>query len=348
MTLDSLNIQNFRNLNKEQFYFHPQLTLIVGENAKGKTSILEAIYFVVYGNGFRETREEELLLWEETQSLVEGTFQTKGQSQLFQVTLHNRDSYIEKKYYVNKAAKSHYLYLNHQTRAVLFSPEHILIIIGSPDRRRDYLNRVICAYDVEYQKRLRNYDNALRKRNKILETHYHSPNLDEELVFWNEYLEEQAAYITKKREEYINALNKHPNIDSKKFRIEYRKNEFNRIALLSVEEKEKRYRKTLIGPQKDDFVVYLKEGSKEENVHLFGSRSEQRLAVFWLKINEIDYLEEKFHIKPLLLLDDIFSELDQKNKKMVLGVIERYQTIATTTEADLPELTHLPKSVIKL
>ena len=103
----------------------------------------------------------------------------------------------------------------------------------------------------------------------------------------------------------------------------------------------------MIGPQKDDFQINQKNESAK-NLHHFGSRSEQRLAIFWLKFNEIKYLEEKFKNRPLLLLDDVFSELDVKNKKLIIDLVKKYQTVVTTTEIELLELADVPKSIIKL
>ena len=103
----------------------------------------------------------------------------------------------------------------------------------------------------------------------------------------------------------------------------------------------------MIGPQKDDFQISQKNESLK-NLHHYGSRSEQRLAVIWLKFNEIKYFEEMFESKPLLLLDDIFSELDVKNKKLVIDLVKKYQTIITTTEVELLELADVPKSIITL
>ena len=168
-----------------------------------------------------------------------------------------------------------------------------------------------------------------------------------ELAYWNDYLEKQAGYLTKKRQEYVDFLNEHNNIDNKAFSVKYLKNEFNERRLEENFELEKRYRRTVIGPQKDDFEIYQKNNSLK-NLHHFGSRSEQRLAIFWLKFNEIRLYEVSFKNKPLLLLDDIFSELDIKNKKLIIDLVKKYQTIVTTTEIELLELADMPKSIIRL
>lgn len=347
MILKQVYLHNYRNYIKQTVAFHLQLTLVVGENARGKTNLLEAIYITVNGSGFRESKEEELIKWEEPTALVESTWEKEGHDYIFQIQLLKKGDSVEKKYYVNKTAKSHVFYAQQQTRSVLFAPEQIEIITGSPTMRRSYFDRIICGFDLEYRKKLHNYEHALRKRNKILEFHKNQHTLREELSFWDDYLEKHATYITQKRQEYVSFLNNHPHIENKRFEIQYLANEFTFDRLIASHEEEKRWRKTQIGPQKDDFVIFLYDDLKE-NVQLFGSRSEQRLAVLWLKLNEVYYIESILQKKPIILLDDIFSELDTKNKKLIFTLIHGYQSVLTTTEAELLDVAGQEKAVVKI
>lgn len=291
--------------------------------------------------------EEELIMWDQTQLSVEASWQEQDAKYLFSIFLNKKSTGIEKKFAVNKVQKTAIQYKEFQTTAVLFAPEHIDIVTGSPDERRTYFNSILAVGDREYKKKLQNYEHALRKRNKVLEFHKNEAALIEELGFWNNYLEEQATYITQQREKYVAYLNEHNTVDHKVFKIEYLKNAFTKARLAEVFVEERRWRKTIIGPQKDDFAITV-ENEVSKNVHHYGSRSEQRLAVFWLKLNELRYFEETFRKRPLLLLDDIFSELDTKNKALVLHLIKSYQTILTTTEVELLELSEMPQEIIKL
>lgn len=348
MLLSKIHLVHFRNFEKKDVAFNPHLTLIVGENARGKTSLLEAIYTSVFGRGYRESREQELITWDEDQALVESVFTEHDAKTIFQIRLLRKaDDRVEKQYFVNKTGKSSMQYKEFQTKAVLFAPEHISIVDGSPSTRRGYFDTALCEFDKEYRKRLRNYEIALRKRNKVLEMYQNESQLDQELPFWNQYLLEQAAYITKTREKYMQYLNEHPYVDGKEFSITYLKDEFNEDRMRLVYQQEKRMRRTVIGPQKDEFKITLK-GEREKDVHLYGSRSEQRLAVFWLKLNEINYFEDVLGKKPLLLLDDVFSELDEHNKELVMKVIKKYQTVITTTEDHLNDLEQIPETIIHL
>ncbi len=348
MLLSKLYLSHFRNFVKKEVEFNSHLTLIVGENARGKTTLLEGIYTSVFGRGYRESREHELIQWDQDQTLIESIFVENDAKTIFQIRLvRTAEDRVTKEYFVNKTKKSSMQYKEFQTKAVLFAPEHISVVDGSPSTRRTYFDTALCEFDHEYRKRLRNYETALRKRNKVLELHQNEFQLDQELPFWNQYLLEQASYITKTRESYMEYLNKNPYVDGKEFSIEYLKDEFNEERMRRVFEQEKRMRRTVIGPQKDEFIITLKN-NREKNVHLYGSRSEQRLAVFWLKLNEIRYFETVLGKKPLLLLDDVFSELDEHNKDLVLKVIKNYQTIISTTADHLNDLEEVPENIIYL
>ncbi len=347
MIINNIHLKQFRNFEDKLFTLHPFLTIILGENSRGKTNLLESVYFSIHGKGFRERKEEELVMWNQSQVLVESIWQEKDAKYLFNIFLTKKSTGIEKKFAVNKVQKSAFQYKEFQTNAVLFAPEHIDIVTGSPDERRSYFNTLLSITDREYKKKLQNYEHALRKRNKVLEYHRSEATLQDELGFWNNYLEEQAAYITQQRAKYVDYLNQHNAVEQKTFTIQYLKNEFTKPRLLEVYDEEKRWRRTIIGPQKDEFVISILE-SVPKNVHQYGSRSEQRLGVFWLKLNELKFLEETFKKRPVLLLDDIFSELDTKNKILVLHLIKSYQTILTTTEIELLELSEMPQEIIRL
>lgn len=348
MLLKQLTVLDFRNFNKGSFYFNPFLTIIISENAKGKTNLLEAIHFLIQGTGFRESREGELIHLGQDKCYVSAKFGTENQTYQFEVKLNQHEDGVAKIFFVNKTKKNSNFYHEEITKAVLFSPAQIEILTGTPDRRRKYFDRILSSCDLEYKKRLINYENALRKRNRILEHYRDADRLKEELSFWNLYLQEQATYIAQTRGAYVEYLNRNRKVDDREFEIEYLKNELTQVRLEEKFEEEKRFRRTLIGPQKDDFAIFERNGNSRKNLQHFGSRSEQRLGIFWLKLGEIRYFEKIFKKKPILLLDDIFSELDFHNKKLILDLIKGYQTVVTTTEIKLLDLSDMPKSIIKL
>lgn len=344
MLLQQILLENFRNFSQDTFNFNPCLTVIFGDNSKGKTNLLEAIHFVTNGSGFRETKEIELIKFEEKSATVDARFGDDKENLSYKIILDNRKTTIQKNFFINKARKTFYSFRRETDLTVLFTPQQIEIITDSPDIRRKYFDKFICLYNLEYKKKLVNYEAALRKRNKLLEIINNIDRLKEELTFWDQYLEEQAVYITNERQSYVDFLNSHPTLDHKNFNIQYLKSELTKKRLEENLDKELRFRRTLIGPQKDDFHIFL----AGRDLHFFGSRSEQRLAIFWLKVNEINYFEKNFQKKPIILLDDVFSELDDDNRKLVLNLIKKYQTILTTTDQQLTKFPHIPTSIIKL
>lgn len=340
MILKQINLFNFRNIKKILFDFSPLLTLIIGSNSKGKTNLLESLYFIITGEGFREEKEEELISFDKEEMSVQAIFLDKEEKRLFQIKLIKKNNIFVKTFFIDKTPKRYFQYRKELLGVVLFTPEQINIITGPPSERRNYFNKQISLYDLEYKKHLNNYENALKKRNKILERYTDTNTLLEELTFWNDYLEKEARYITKKRQLYVDFLNSNQKLDSKMFSIVYEKNEFNKVRLKESFNKEKIIKKTIIGPQKDNFKILINSGDFNKDVNRFGSRSEERLAVFWLKINELKYYEI-LKMRPILLLDDIFSELDEKNQKIIISLINNYQTIATTTETKVEKLIKL-------
>jgi DNA replication and repair protein RecF len=309
--------------------------------------MLESIYFVLYGHGFREEREEELIRFDTNGTAVSATFGKNGREDAFEIDIRYKAGKVTKTYFVNKTSKRRDFYTKDLVKAVLFTPDQINIIKGSPSLRRDYFNRLLSVFDLDYKKKLTNYEMALRRRNKVLEKHTNITALKGELKFWDEYLIKESKYLVEKRGEYVKYLNGNKKLDSKEFSIEYLKNEFTQPRLDESFEKERIIRKTMIGPQKDDFLISVSNGILNKNVHHYASRSEERLAVFWLKLNEVKFFESTGD-KPILLLDDIFSELDLDNKKIVLGLVENYQTVATTTEEGLMKEINAEKKVIDL
>ncbi len=345
MLLKQIDLNNFRNFERKKFDFSPLLTVIIGSNALGKTNLLEGIYFIINGTGFRETREIELINFKKLKSAsLEGIFEEKKLDYHFKILLTIKEDSLQKSFLINGSRKRHLQYIQDQTRCVLFTPQQIEILTGAPQKRRDYFNKFISLYDLEYKKKLDNFESGLRRRNKLLEHHQDKNKLKEEIVFWDNYLVEQGSYLTLKRRDYIDFLNKNHKIDSKIFAIKYLSNEFTKEKAEKMLDVESRVRRTLFGPQKDDFQILL-EG---KDIHRFGSRSEQRLTIIWLKINEILYYEQTMKKQPILLFDDIFSELDSKNKKLVLSLVEKYQTVATTTDKEILDLVKIEHEVIKL
>ena len=345
MLLTSLSLHHFRcHTNLQDLAIGKHTSLISGENARGKTSILEAIYLLSYGKGFREDEELELMTFGASSGYVHGSY-VDTQTHEATVTYQRQDEKLEKKYLLNKAATTVSKFRVIQTPAILFAPHQLDIVTHSPSYRREYLDTTIGRIDPIYAKSVREYAVAIRKRNMILETITSETELEEQLQFWDAYLIERANIITSARQAYIALLHEQPICAHRAFRIVYHANHFSREHLESTRSAERHARRTLIGPQKDDFEILICEDEKKianlsqyRNVQRYGSRSQQRLALLWLKLAEIDQLKNRLHVSPLLLLDDIFSEFDPAHQQIIFALLPHYQTVITSTEDHVPAL----------
>lgn len=348
MRLVTLALHNFRNIASSIFPIGEHLTVVIGDNAHGKTNCLESIYFLTYGTGFRESREEELVLaGNKAGAYVEGIF-TNGEVRIScKAGLVRSETGYRKSFFVNKTKKQLRQYRQESRGVVLFAPEQIEMLTGSPDRRRSYFNKLISQFDLQYKKHLESYERAVRRRNKILEHYEYIDKLRSEISFWNELCVQSAQYLTKVRAAYCDFLNRHQSVDGREFQIRYVRNEFSHEQMAKYAELELQTRRTMFGPQKDEFQITL----QGKNVQHFGSRSEQRLALMWLKLGEIRYFQEVAKFNPMLLLDDIFSEFDAKNKELILSLVKQHQTVATTTDHEILTISkkhHIPTEVIRL
>ncbi len=340
MYLKSLALSHFRCHRKlSKFQFSEHVTIVSGENAKGKTSILEALYMLSRGKGFREQEEIELITFEENSGYIAGAYEgTSNQKLESSVTYQRSGEILEKRYILDKTPVGLVKYRRSQIPVVLFAPHQIDIIVHGPSYRREYLNTVLTLTNPQYAKVLREYESALRKRNAILEDHDSLSKLKEDLVFWDAYLAERADFVTSSRKEYIDFMNEQDAFASKNLRIQYVPNTLTVEKLQEKFPTESAARRTLIGPQKDDFVILLGNDGKGINAHMFASRSQQRLALLWLKMRELEYLRKTLGMDPILLLDDMYSEFDSPNKHIITSLIPHYQTVITTTEeVELPE-----------
>jgi DNA replication and repair protein RecF len=341
MILKQINLQNFRNYSKKDFNFSKDITLIIGPNTAGKSNLIEAIFFLAKGGSFRIDQDEQLIKFDKDIARIK---ERVGENDLEVVIARSGiggRSRPFKKYLVNGVSKRKADFIGNFF-AVLFAPNDLEIIIGSPSKRRDFIDNILIQTDRNYRLAIGFYEKGLRIRNallhKVRETGIKS---EKEFVYWDNLLIHQGQIVTKKREDFINYLN-----DSKKdifdFKIFYDKSAISEERLLQYKDAEIASGVTLVGPHRDDLVINLIDKNGEHDVKSFGSRGQQRLAVLQLKILELNYIEKITQNKPTLLLDDIFSELDEGHINLILDMIGNQQTIMTTTHEEF-----VPKKILK-
>jgi len=259
-----------------------------------------------------------------------------------------------KKYLVNGVGKRMVDFVGN-LRCVLFWPEDMELVTNSPSRRRKYLDFTLSQVDREYRRCLLSYERGLRARNKLLERiRDENPGGRSQLLFWDQLLIKDGVVLTTKREEFLKFLNSFQ-FSVFSFQLEYDKSVISQARLEEYAQEEVAAGATLVGPHRDDFRIRINPNKSNPNksewgrdLSVFGSRGEQRLAILWLKLAELEFITQKTgdpstgstnspqassgQGRPILLLDDIFSELDKDNQDLVTEVIPNQQTIITTTD----------------
>jgi DNA replication and repair protein RecF len=341
MYLKQISLQNFRSYAKEAFNFSQNTTLIIGPNTAGKSNLIEAIFFLVTGRSFRIDKDEELIKFGKEVARIKAKVDEVGLEVVIAKGGVGGSLRPFKKYLVNGVSKRK-VDLVGNFFAVLFAPNDLEIIILGPSKRRDFIDNILIQTDRDYRLAIGFYEKGLRIRNALLHKAKETGRRqDKEFAYWDILLITQGQKITKKREDFIKYLN-----DAKKdildFKIFYDKSPISQERLLQYKEAEVGAGLTLVGPHRDDFVINLTKKNEDHDIKFFGSRGQQRLAILQLKILELDYIELKTGIRPTLLLDDIFSELDEGHIHLVLNMIGGQQTIMTTTHEEF-----VPKRLLK-
>lgn len=333
--LKKLILTNFRNHLKFELELG-EITVLVGKNGVGKTNILESIVVLSCGRSFRADNREELVNFDADfcRIVVDDleVFIQKSPRLIFQV----KEKGIKRK-------PTDFIGI---LESVIFSPESLQIIIGEPKERRRFLDILISQKDHKYLVALMEYRKVLVQRNRLLKSISEGRGEDSELDFWDQRLAESAEIISAKRKEVVEFFNQ--KLSGKYQTISGQKNSKLSVEYLSKHQdnlldymKQRRQIEiaagvTLFGPHRDDLLVLLnqKEASK------FASRGELRSIILSLKAIELEYLENEK--KPILLLDDIFSEFDADRRRHLFEIIKDHQTIITTTDRE-----HLSGEILK-
>ena len=285
MYLASISVNGFRSfLHENQFDFDSQLTIIYGPNSVGKTNLLEAIYLLSRGQGFREKRSEELVHMQNGIGEIEGKLIKNTVDTKIKIRLVKKGNQVEKQFFINQHLKSLREYRQLAPAIVLFQPQDLIMINSRPEKRRIYFDQLLGQANYEYYQAKQNYDKGLRRRNKVLEQHgkYKDGDFSNLIEFWSQFLAKNAKIINQGREDIIKYYNRSAELNGNTYKLKYKANKFEKRTLLSQELK---WRRTLSGPQLDDFEVHKKDGQEWKNLALYGSRSEQRLAIIWFKTN---------------------------------------------------------------
>jgi DNA replication and repair protein RecF len=333
--LTDLRLQNFRSYSDESFDLGPRVNIIVGPNAIGKTNLLEGILVLATGKSYR-SKTNELIRFRQDWSRIDGDF-SNGSKRTLKITneLPKKTFEIDEKVYKK-------LPFDKKLPIVLFEPNNLQLLSSSPERRRDYMDMLLEKTDQEYGSLIRKYRLNLAQRNALLKS---QTGNQKQFFIWNLRLSELGGKIVKHRESLIKKLDiqvqplyKDLSGTNTKIGLKYGPKWRGEVY-------ESSYLKWLDDSTKNDSIKgYTSEGPHRDDLEVFwndypaserASRGEVRTIVLTLKILEAKLLEESKNQKPILLLDDVFSELDGKRRHYLTDFLKNYQTFITTTDADI-------------
>lgn len=336
MFIKSLKLDNFRSWRDYSLDFN-DVTILIGKNGVGKTNLLEAVWFLANARSWRVRHETELITWGEDFARISA--QIEDERKNIEIFLPKNTETQFKQLKID-GIKHRFLDLLGVMPAVLFSPESIQLIDGAPGLRRRFMDVVLSQTSHQYALNLLEYGKVLRERNKLLWQIKMKRSKMDELDFWDEKLVALGSAMMIDRAELILFFNKNIAASYKKIAgtkeklaIRYHPAvELDRYQdiLFAAREREVEQAITTHGPHRDDFRIYL----DERDVATFGSRGEYRSVILSLKIVELKFLAQKRGEKPILLLDDIFSELDHDRRMHLAEIIGDQQTLITTTDLD--------------
>lgn len=338
MFVKKLKLSSFRNYKSEEFDFLPATNILYGNNAQGKTNALEALYLFSIGKSFRTQQDRELINFDESFTRLCVEFDDKSRTNEIEIVI-RRDR--KKQIKINDVPISKMGDLIGKFCVILFSPDELNLTKGSPNARRRFLDIALSQMRPKYYHILRRYNKVLEQRNNLIKKLKFSPdNTSRETLFvWNEKLAEYGMTIIEYRKKFVEKLYEfskqiHFEISGENFEIKYKtafetKEEF-KEKLDSSTDKEIEQGFTLYGPHRDDLDIYT-EG---KDIKTYGSQGQHRSAVLALKLAQADMIYEDMGEYPVLLLDDIMSELDSIRRAYLVGKIKNKQVIITCTDAD--------------
>ncbi len=347
MKLEYLTLERFRNYNSLQLQLHPGVNLIVGDNAQGKTNLLEAIGYLGSGKSFRTAKSGELVQFSEQSAMLEATVYSQQRHQSLRWLLFAGQK--PKLLYRNGVKKRTAAELSGVLPTVLFCPEDLLVFKSNPAARRRLGDSVLCQLRPNYEAALAEYGRILERKSRILKDRFENPALLEVLPEFNLRLCQVGALLISYRARFFDALGREAAVfhrqfsgGAEEFRLQYKTvstvrdpfapvdtlTQWLQEHLLSHSAAELDSAQCLTGPHRDDFDVTLSNLS----LKIYGSQGQLRTAAISVKLAQRELMRREWGEMPLLLLDDVLSELDAKRQDFVLNQITQGQVFITCCE----------------
>ena len=348
MKLTNLQLQNFRNYESVQLEFTDGVHVFIGENAQGKTNLMESIYALAMTKSHRTTNDKELIGWNKEFATIKGTVEKTATKTNLELQFSKKGKIAKVNYLEQKRLSSYLGNLN----VILFAPENLTLVKGSPQNRRKFVDMELGQMSSLYLYDLVEYNRVLKQRNTYLkQLAIKKKQPDEYLEVLSEMLSELASKIVFHRLDFMKQLealaipiHDQLSLGREKFSVSYQAtipledgltpSQMKEIYIDQFKKNQSReadQATTLIGPHRDDLIFYL----NEIPVQTYGSQGQQRSTVLSLKLAEIELMKLSTGEYPLLLLDDVLSELDDDRQTHLIKAIEnKVQTFITTTSLD--------------
>ena len=334
MIIKSIELSNFRNYETLNIQFDKGTNILYGDNAQGKTNILEAAFLSGTTKSHKGSKDKEVIRFGQEEAHIRTIVEKNNKTYQIDMHLRTRGS---KGVAINKIPIKKASELFGILNIVFFSPEDLNIIKNGPAERRRFLDAELCQLDKLYLSDLAKYNKILNQRNKLLKDISFRSDLLETLSVWDTQLLETGKRIIQRRKKFIEELNEiigriHSNISGGKEHLilKYEPNiddvDFEN-ALLKAKQKDLKLCQTTVGPHRDDMLFSV----NEIDIRKFGSQGQQRTSALSLKLAEIEIVKKSIHNTPVLLLDDVLSELDSNRQNYLLNSISDIQTIITCT-----------------
>lgn len=334
MLIKSLELENFRNYDSLSMTFDSGTNILYGDNAQGKTNILEAIYLSATTKSHKGSKDRDIVHFKAEEAHIRTYVEKEGLEN--RVDMHLRKS-KSKGIAINGQKIKKAADLLGLLNVVFFSPEDLSIIKNGPAERRRFVDMELCQLDSFYLYNLNHYNKIVNQRNKLLKELYTNPGLKDTLSIWDSQLVSYGSKIMERRISFIKQLNEiiydiHKKLsgDKEELRILYEPDcslEEYEQRLHNGQERDIRLKQTSTGPHRDDFCFMV----GDIDIRKFGSQGQQRTAALSLKLSEIELVKKLTKDTPLLLLDDVLSELDSNRQNYLLNSIGEIQTIITCT-----------------
>ncbi len=337
MYIESVQLKNFRNYESLELEFDQGTNIFYGDNAQGKTNILESLYLCGTTKSHKGSKDKEIIRFEEEDAHIR--MMVKRNELSYKIDMHLRKNKAKgvaiNGLPIRKAAE-----LFSVVNFVFFSPEDLNIIKNGPGERRRFLDLELCQLDKIYLTDLASYNHIVNQRNKLLKDIYFQPGLKDTLDIWDMQMVEYGKRIIEKRTRFVEELNEiiqeiHRNLtgDAEELEVIYEPScsaEELEMTLQANREKDMRMKMTSAGPHRDDLCVK----ANGIDIRKYGSQGQQRTSALSLKLSEIYIVKKKIKDTPILLLDDVLSELDSSRQNYLLESIHDIQTMITCTGLD--------------